>query len=131
MRYLLDVNALIAFGHTEHQFYVRVATWAAELARNEVPELATSSITELGFVRVMSQAYGVSIIQSKALLQGLKDSDRYDFSFIADDHDVSKLPSWVTTGKQTTDGHLVELARSNGCSLATLDENISGAFVIP
>lgn len=39
MKYLLDVNALVAFGHTEHQFYVRVAEWAAELARNEVQSL--------------------------------------------------------------------------------------------
>ena len=41
MKYLLDVNALVAFGHTEHQFYIRVANWAAELARIEVPEFAT------------------------------------------------------------------------------------------
>lgn len=131
MKYLLDVNALVAFGHTEHQFYIRVAKWAAELAKNEIPKFVTSSITELGFVRVMSQAYGVSVTQAQALLIGLKESNEYEFSFLTDDHDVSKLPIWVTTGKQTTDGHLAELANAHGGTLATLDENIPGAFVIP
>lgn len=131
MKYLLDVNALVAFGHTEHQFYVRVAEWAAELAKNEIPKFATSSITELGFVRVMSQAYGVSVIQAQTLLIGLKESDEYDFAFLADDHDASKLPSWVTAAKQTTDGHLVELARANNCVLATLDAKMPDSFLIP
>jgi len=131
MRYFLDVNALVAFGHADHQFYVRVATWAAELAKKEIPSFATSSITELGFVRVMSQAYGVSIEQAQALLAGLKESEVYRFDFLKDDHDASKLPAWVSVAKQTTDGHLSELARAHGCVLATLDERIPGAFVIP
>ena len=131
MKYLLDVNALVAFGHTEHQFYVRVANWAAELAKSEVPEFATSSITELGFVRVMSQAYGTSITQAQTLLAGLKESEQYQFDFISDDHDASKLPAWVSGAKQTTDGHLLELARAKDCVLATLDGRIPGAFLIP
>jgi uncharacterized protein len=131
MKYLLDVNALVAFGHTEHQFYVRVANWAANLASNEVPEFATSSITELGFVRVMSQAYGVSITQAKSLLLQLKESEEYAFSFIADDHDASRIPAWVSGSKQITDGHLFELARAKDCVLATLDGRIPGAFLIP
>lgn len=53
------------------------------------------------------------------------------FSFIADDHDVSHLPSWVKTARQITDGHLLQLAISNGAALATLDEKIQGAFLIP
>ena len=131
MKYLLDVNALVAFGHTEHLFYVRVAEWAAEIARNEIPKVFTSSITELGFIRVMSQAYGVSISQAQTLLKELKESEQYKFSFIEDNHDASKLPAWVTTAKHTTDGHLLQLATANGCVLATLDERIPGAFVIP
>lgn len=130
MKYLLDVNALVAFGHTEHKFYLRVAEWAAELARNEIPKFATSSITELGFIRVMSQAYDVSVTQAQTLLIGLKASAEYEF-VLSDDHDVSKLPAWVTAAKHTTDGHLAELAKAHGYTLATLDEHIPGAFVIP
>ena len=131
MKYLLDVNALVAFGHTEHQFYIRVAEWAAELAKNEIPKFATSSITELGFIRVMSQAYGATVSQAQTLLTGLKESEEYEFMFLADDHDASKLPSWVKRAKDTTDGHLAELAKANNCALATLDSKIPGSFLIP
>ena len=131
MKYLLDVNALVAFGHADHQFYVRVANWAAELTKSEIPNFATSPITELGFVRVMSQAYGVSISQAQDLLLGFKESREYRFEFFADDHDASRIPRWVTGAKQTTDGHLLELAKAHACILATLDARIPGAFVIP
>ncbi|MBK9215475.1 MAG: hypothetical protein IPM59_07720 [Chloracidobacterium sp.] len=131
MRFLLDVNTLVAFGHEGHQFYVRVAEWAANLAREDKAEFATTAICELGFVRIMSQVYGTSVSQAKELLASLKESDVYEFSFISDDHDASKLPAWVNAAKHTTDGHLVELAKENGCVLATLDEKIPGVFVIP
>ena len=131
MKYLLDVNALVALGHTEHQFHTRLAEWSAEIAKKEAPTFATSPITELGFVRIMSQAYGATVAQAQTLLAELRKTEQYQFEFIADDHDVSKLPPWVKSAKHTTDGHLAELAKSNGCVLATLDENIAGAFVIP
>jgi len=37
----------------------------------------------------------------------------------------------VKSSKQTTDGHLLQLAATNGAVLATLDHNIPGAYVIP
>src|ERR1035437_8086242 len=133
MRYLLDVNALIAFGHTGHQFHRRVATWAASLGQTGIPEFGTSSITELGFVRVLSQTsvYNIDVEQARALLTNLKRFKGLNFAFIADDHDVSHLPAWVKTSKQTTDGHLAQLAKANGAILATLDEDIPGSFIIP
>ena len=56
---------------------------------------------------------------------------RIRIMFLADDHDASKLPSWVKRAKDTTDGHLSELAKANGCILATLDIKIPGSFLIP
>lgn len=131
MRYLLDVNALVAFGHTDHLFHARTVKWAATVAGHGIPEFATCPITELGFVRVMSQVYGVSIAEAKALLAAIKEYEGLDFEFITDDHGSSKLPSWVRGARQTTDGHLVELARTNDCVLATLDAKIPDAFLIP
>lgn len=131
MRYLLDVNALVAFGHTDHLFHARVVKWAATVAGHDIPKFATCPITELGFVRVMSQVYSVSVVEAKALLAAVKEYDGLDFEFVADDHGASRLPVWVTGSKQTTDGHLLELSRANGCLLATLDERIPGAFLIP
>jgi predicted nucleic acid-binding protein len=133
MRYLLDVNALIALGITRHQFRDRVRNWISSLSANGTPELATCSITELGFVRIVSQipAYHVTLERAKSQLSMLKASQAYDIEFLVDGNDVAKLPPWVKSSKQTTDGHLVQLAASSGCVLATLDERIPGAYLIP
>lgn len=133
MKYLLDVNSLLALSVLHHEFHPRVAAWVERLASNGVPELATCSITELGFVRVLGQAqqYGSSVAQARELLLELKDTKKINCAFIADHHDIRHLPKWVRSPKQTTDGHLVELAKANGAVLATLDRRIPGAFVIP
>ena len=133
MRYLLDVNALLALVVLEHEFHARVASWVERLAARSVPELATCSITELGFVRVLGQAqqYGSSVTQARELLLRVKASDGMRWVFIPDDRDISHLPRWVRTPKQTTDGHLAGLARANEAVLATLDRRIPSAFVIP
>jgi predicted nucleic acid-binding protein len=133
MKYLLDVNALVALGFLQHEFHGRVAGWVRALASEGTPELATCSITELGFVRVLAQApqYEFSISQARALLLALKSAEALKFAFIADDHDVSHIPAWVKNAKQTTDGHLAQLARSKGAVLATLDRKIPGVFLIP
>jgi hypothetical protein len=52
------------------------------------------------------------------------------FSFNPHDHDISHLPPWVKTSKDTTDGHLAELAKAHGAMLATLDESIPGSYLI-
>ncbi len=129
MKYLLDVNALVALGVFEHEFHDRVAAWVEALY---LPSLATCSITELGFIRVLAQApgYSFSVAQARALLIRLKQSNRFPIKLIPDDHDASHLPAWVKTPKQTTDGHLLELAGANGAILATLDTKIPGAYLI-
>jgi hypothetical protein len=133
MKYLLDVNALVALGFLEHEFHPRVARWVQRLAAKGTPELATCSITELGFVRVLAQApqYGVTVGQACNLLQRLKAAQTVRFTFIPDGQDVSHLPSWVRTARQTTDGHLAQLARANSAMLATLDRSIPQALLIP
>ncbi len=133
MRFLLDVNSLLALGVFDHEFHPRVAAWLARHSSDGKPELATCSITELGFVRVLGQAqqYSLSIPQARELLLQLKNSKAVEWTFIHDDHDISRLPRWVKTPRQTTDGHLVELAKSHKSAFATLDRGIPGAFVIP
>ena len=130
MTYLLDVNALVALGFANHEFHGRVAAWVRALSN---PKLATCSITELGFLRVLTQApaYGLTIAQGRTLLRRLTHADAFRSNFIADDHEVSHLPTWVKTPRQITDGHLAELARAKGGVLATLDERIPGVFLIP
>lgn len=135
MIYLFDVNALVALGLIHHEFHDRVASWVkSQTAPNlDAPHLATCSITELGFVRVLAQApaYGFAITQSRELLLRLKRARIPRFTFISDPHDISQLPGWVRAPKQITDGHLGKLASANGAVLATLDQNIPGAYLIP
>jgi predicted nucleic acid-binding protein len=130
MIYLLDVNALVALGFINHEFHARVASWVQS---HNSPNLASCSITELGFVRVLAQApaYGFTVTQARTLLLRLKEARTSRLTFIPDEHDVSHLPSWVRAPKQITDGHLGKLASANGAVLATLDENIPGSYVIP
>jgi uncharacterized protein len=129
MKFLFDVNALVALGFLEHEFHWRVSHWAAQ----SEPSIATCSITELGFVRVLAQAlnYGVSVSEARSLLQKLKTADALQFTFLPDDQDISQLPAWVKTPLQLTDGHLLQLAKANGMALATLDKKIPGAYLIP
>jgi predicted nucleic acid-binding protein len=107
--------------------------WVRRLRQKGVPELATCSITELGFVRVLVQAshYGFSVAHARNLLLQLKKGEKLKFAFIPDNHDVSHLPAWVKSAKQTTDGHLAQPAKANSAVLATLDTGIPGAVLIP
>ena len=132
MRYLLDVNALVALGFQQHEFHERVARWVKSLAANET-ELATCSITELGFVRVLAQSpqYAFNVSEARSLLLRLKAASGVRVEIITDDHDVSRLPSWARAPRQITDGHLAGLARAKGAVLATLDHGIPGALLIP
>ena len=130
MTYLLDVNALLALGIAEHEFHDRVRVWIRQL---DFPRLATCSITELGFVRILAQApaYGFSVSQARVVLYRLKSNYISGFDFVIDDQDISHFPSWVKTPKQTTDGHLISLATARGSQLATLHNRIPGAYLIP
>ncbi len=130
MIYLLDVNALVALGFINHEFHDRVASWVQS---HNSPNLASCSITELGFVRVLAQApaYGFTVAQARTLLLRLKEARTSRLAFIPDEIDVSHLPAWVRAPKQITDGHLGKLASANGALLATLDENIPGSYLIP
>ena len=134
MTYLLDVSALVALGLMEHEFHQRVISWEHSLVqRQESSELSTCSITELGFVRILSQApqYGLKTLEARDLLLRLKKESSLKFVFLPDGQDISHLPRWVNTAKQITDGHLSQLAKANGAMLATLDRKIPGAFLIP
>ena len=130
MIYLLDVNALVALGFINHEFHDRIAAWVQS---QKSPSLASCSITELGFVRVLTQApaYGFTVTQARTLLLRLKEARTSPLAFIPDEHDVSHLPTWVRAPKQITDGHLSKLATANSAVLATLDERIPGSFLIP
>jgi uncharacterized protein len=130
MKYLLDVNALIALGFANHEFHPRIVAW---LRSESDPVILTCSITELGFVRILAQApqYGFTVEEGRELLLRLKRNPMLPLTLIADASDISDLPAWVKTPRQVTDGHLGHVARETGAVLATFDRGIPGALLIP
>jgi toxin-antitoxin system PIN domain toxin len=133
MIYLLDVNALLALVLSEHVHHDRALAWVQNLARKGNAHLLTCPITELGFIRILSQAgvYNRSVAEAKRFLERVKSGKIVRFSFQPDNIPASDLPGWVVRPNQITDGYLVNLAVKHGARLATLDEKIPGAFLIP
>ena len=130
MRYLLDVNTLIALAHTGHSLHTKAIGWYRSVLTSATG-LHTCAITELGFVRVsVVTGLQVDITVAKQALDALKSSSKVRFELIPDDIGVAQLPSFVKKPQNVTDGHLIELARKNSVCLVTLDRGIPGATFI-
>ena len=132
MIYLLDVNVLIALTHKDSIFHARLSRWVKRLDEGR-DSLAFCAITELGLVRILPQLSEAdyTVEDARLLLARLKAALRLPTLFLSDNLSVRELPAWVRTPGQTTDGHLAALAKAHGAALATLDQKIPGAFLIP
>ena len=131
MRYLLDVNTLVALGHTSHVHHARAGRWLKGVLPT-AETLATCAITELGFVRVSVQAgLQPEVSAARLALAKLKMSSPVPFALWPDDLGADRLPKYVKRPAELTDGHLLELARTHGAQFVTLDGNIPGALLIP
>jgi predicted nucleic acid-binding protein len=134
MRYLADVNVLVAWGWKDHDDHRRVARWITSLKTRRGTQLLTSAIPELGFVRVSVQrASGrIEVEEAARTLASMLEVLGPRHGFLADDGaSTAGFPPWCTTMARTTDAHLLCLAHAHGATLATLDAGIPGAFVIP
>ena len=130
MRYLLDVNTLIALAHTGHSSNPKALAWYVSVQRSATG-LHTCSITELGFVRVsVVTGLQLDIASAKQALAELKSSSRVRFDLLSDDLGVAQLPTFVKRPQSVTDGHLAELARRHSIQLVTLDRGIPGSLFI-
>jgi predicted nucleic acid-binding protein len=126
MRYLLDVNALIALAQTGHVFHAKAGNWFRAVT-STARGFHTCSITEIGFVRV-SVVTGLQpdIATARQALA----SSKIRFELIPDDLGVAQLPAFVKRTPAITDGHLFELARKNSMQLVTFDQGIPNALCI-
>ena len=133
MKHLLDVNVLLAMYYVPHVHHKRVDHWLRQcrIIYGAALTLATSPITELGFVRIASGSTGFapSVAAAQRDLERLITQN--GILFVGDRLPARRLPRWVSRSAQTTDGHLVELATSHGMILATLDRGVPGAELIP
>jgi predicted nucleic acid-binding protein len=130
VRYLLDVNVLLALAHTGHALHAKAIAWYASVAKSATG-LHTCSITELGFVRV-SVVTGLQpdIEAAKQALHALKSSSPIRFELVPDDGGAAQLPAFVKRPQSVTDGHLSELAKRHALRLVTLDRGIPGSVFI-
>jgi toxin-antitoxin system PIN domain toxin len=131
MRYLLDVNTLVALGHTLHAHHARAEEWLKSVLPT-AETLATCAITELGFVRVSVQSGLQPDVGAATLaLAKLKASSPVPTQLWPDDLGADRLPKYVKRPAELTDGHLLELARAHSGQFVTLDAKIPGALLIP
>ena len=133
MKYLLDVNVLVAWGWSDHVEHERTATWVAVARKQKTTTLLTSAIPELGFIRVSVQRTGglVTVREASKTLASMVGSLGARHAFLADDRPAKDFPEWSHHPSRTTDAHLLQLAGVHGAKLATLDTGIPGAFLIP
>ena len=133
MKYLLDVNVLLAWGWANHTEHKRVASWIATMKERREVMLLTSSIPELGFVRVSVQRTGgnLSVTAAAETLAEMLESLGKKHQFLADDLSSTKeWPVWCGGASRTTDAHLLKLAEKHGAQLVTLDTRIPGAHLL-
>jgi len=116
MSWLLDVNLLLASRWTTHPDHLAAKAWI-----DSVDKFYTTAIVELGFVRIsLSAAYRADWDETQETLKRLH--GRPGYVFLADDLDGTALPE--TGSQDTTDAHLVTLAKRHGLKLATLDRTL-------
>ena len=113
MSWLLDVNVILASRWTTHPYHLAAKAWI-----DSVDRFYTTAIVELGFVRIsLSGAYRANWDETQETLKKLH--GRPGHQFLPDDVDGTTSPE--TGSKDTTDAHLVTLAKRHGLKLATLD----------
>lgn len=123
MKYLLDVNALVAWIQQRAPHHNRFHSWAADRGFDE---LATCAHSELGFIRVSMQVFGDTLPDAQSQLAAIK---RQAGGFVAE-APSPKLPTWSATAAKTSDAYLAQVATAAGLTLATFDRSIPNATLI-
>ena len=116
MKYLLDVNALLAAIIQNHPNHALVDAWV----RNK--KLAVCPLSELGFLRIGTHpnAYNLSLAIARQALRNFMASSQA--RFIA--ADLPALRASAAKSAEVTDGYMPHLAARHNLRLATLDKGI-------
>ncbi len=120
MKYLLDVNALLAWEHTNSPHHAAFHAWAGRAGR---ANLWTCGHAELGFIRVSMQVFSYTLSQATEALTALK---RHAGGFV-EVAPSPRLPAWSSIAAKTSDAYLTQVARENRMRLATFDSGIKDA----
>ena len=121
MKYLLDVNALLAAIIELHPSHSTADVWMRK------KELVLCPISELGFLRISTQpkVYNLSMTLAEEALRDF--AAKHKTGFIPADLSAANLTA--RTSATLTDVYLAELAAKHKMKLATLDADIDHAAV--
>ena len=116
MKYLLDVNLLLAAIWSSHQQHAKADAWLRG------KQLATCPITDLGFLRISThpRAFNSDMRSARMLLEKFAEAHAVEFLPAA----LPVLQSLPANSDAVTDMYLAELAAANRMKLATLDGGI-------
>jgi toxin-antitoxin system PIN domain toxin len=115
VRYLLDVNFLLACVWRSHAQHSQASAWLDRQAG-----FVTCPLAQLGFLRVsLSPGYRAAPADALAALGDL--TSRKGSRFVTDDLGVDRIPV-VSSHADVTDAYLVAVAKAHGLKLATLDK---------
>lgn len=117
MKYLLDVNVLIAGIIATHPHHARVEAWL------EDKSVLVCPLSELGFLRISTnpRALGFTMRDARQLLEnfiGVNNAKRIPA-------DLAALESHPKKSEDVTDHYLGDLAARHNLKLATLDSDLS------
>lgn len=135
MRFLLDVNVLLALAWEDHRHHLSAHRWFTKIGHKA---WASSPITQLGFVRISSspKIIGKALTPHQALqlLQRLVAHEGHAFwtDSINPSLDFVHFGNLLIGGhRQVTDAYLLGLARNHRGKLATFDQGIPALLPTP
>jgi toxin-antitoxin system PIN domain toxin len=132
MRYLLDINLIIALMDPDHVFHQRAHDWWGGQGKT----WASCPLTENGFIRITaSAAYGpghpATVLEMTSRFAAFASNSGHEFW--VDDFSITDPTlfdhSLILSSKYLTDLYLLNMASRNGGCLATFDRNIPIAAV--
>jgi len=128
VKYLLDVNVLMALTWPTHVGHAKATTWFLD---SGISGWATSPGTESGFIRLSSNPVVVTEVVTPNNCAGVLESLKNigDHSFVTDGvglgRELAKSEVLLTGYRQVSDAHLALVAQANDCIFATLDSGAS------
>ena len=126
MRYLLDVNVLVALAFPSHVFHQRAHRW---FSKQPSRRWATCALTQAGFLRTATRLLGNSRNSFAQALAGLeRDCQSPDHEYWTVDADLRNLSNSqrlrLIGPNQIADMQLLAVARRHHGELATFDSGI-------
>jgi predicted nucleic acid-binding protein len=126
---LLDISVLLALAWPNHIFHTPAIGWIETEKAGGTIRIATSPITQLGFVRVSMNAKGFAQDFENAfdLFNVLISRPEFEHEFWPDDISLLSIGQSARSNlgsAQLTDFYLLNLAKARGGKLVTLDKGI-------